>query len=293
MYPAGRMRKNLTFWVVVAALGLGCIVTSGLAVRSGRRTKELAVRLTAAQAEIAQREMPAPEEEATAEDVSPAEEPADTSDTAAEADALQEQIADLEARLREKDGLIAAFRAAQTNEPWREHRAWPDRRARLDELRQSDPKQYEEIMARREEARQRLQQSFAEKAHHFLDRDTSDMSEEERAEYNTMLKLLDDTWRLAERLRTDLPPEERRPVMRNLRENMEVLVPLLDTERDREFRRLAKDFGFADDEAAQFVDYMNNIVEVTSMRSVFDSMRPGRPGGSRGRTGAPANRSNQ
>jgi hypothetical protein len=67
--------------------------------------------------------------------------------------------------------------------------------------------------------------------------------------------------------------------MRSLRENAEVLVPMLDAERDREFYRLGLDFGYAENEALQFVDYLNGIIEVTSIRPVFDALRPRRPPG--------------
>ncbi|MGD9873917.1 MAG: hypothetical protein AB7T27_06560 [Kiritimatiellia bacterium] len=191
---------------------------------------------------------------------------------------LTARIRELEIQLQSSANLIASLQAAQTNQWHREDRPRRDRNAWMEELKTSDPERYKEMMARREEAQRKMNESFAAKAAHFLDRDTSAMSEEEAAQYHQMINLLDETWRLAENLNADLPRDQRWPLMRQMHENIETLTPLLDAERISEFQKIATDFGYDDAEAAQFVEYMNNVVEVTSMRSFFESMGRGRGG---------------
>lgn len=194
---------------------------------------------------------------------------------------LLARIRELEIQLQSSANLIASLQAAQTNRWQREDGPRRDRNEWMDELKTSDPARYKEIMDRREEARRMMNETFAAKAAHFLERDTSSMSEDEAAQYHQMINLLDDTWRLAESLNAEVPRDQRWPLMRQMRDNIEVLTPLLDAEREREFRQIAADFGYDDVEAEQFAAYMNNLVEITSMRSFFESMRPGGgpPGG--------------
>lgn len=191
---------------------------------------------------------------------------------------LTARIRELEMQLQSSANLIASLQAAQSNRWDREDRPHRDRNDWMEELKNSDPERYKEMTARREEARRKINEAFAKKAAHFLDRDTSSMSEEEAAQYHQMISLLDETWRLAENLNADLPREQRWPLMRQMRENIETLTPMLDNERTREFQKVAADFGYGEAEAAQFVEYMNKVVEVTSMRSFFESMGRSRSG---------------
>lgn len=196
--------------------------------------------------------------------------------------ALQARVAELEAALLERDRIIAEQQSRSTNRvgrgrggpggPFRNFTTW------LDDLRRTDPQRYEEIMREREERRQRVSEAFAKQATHFLARDTSRMTEEEKSQYNRMLDLLNQTWALSEQLRTDPPPEDGGTIMRTIWQNMQELGPLLETERQREFMDLALSIGYGPKEAAEFVAYLNQILEATSTRSLF----PGMPGGPRG-----------
>jgi hypothetical protein len=249
---------------------------AGVAVYSGRRAKLAGDKLAAVQAEA----------ESLRQRLGRAASKA-ASESSENIDLLKLRILELQEQLAEKDRLLAALpqettvsnaplvaMEVATNEIAEAHPPWRDRRAWLEEIKEKDPERYHEIMAHREEARKAMHQSFATKAEHYLNRDTSMMSDDELTEYNRMLVLLDETWRMAEQLQSDLPREERRPIMREMRENMEELTPLLDNERDREFYEIGMDFGFTEDEAVEFVDYLNGVVEVTSMRSFFESIRP-------------------
>lgn len=228
--------------------------------------------------------------------------PAPTPDLAKESDAapisaavapdeegFKAQIRDLQQSLQEKDALIVSLREAiaTTNRPPRPERAWRDPNAWLEELKKDDPARYEQMVQEREEARQRVQSSFAEKAAHFINRDTSHMAEEEQKQYQFMLQLLDQTWRLSEQMRVDLPRDQRREIAHALRDNMNTLEPLLTDERQREFYALGRQLGYSGNDATQFVQYVNQIIEVTSLQNIFRSMRPGGFGAGGGPEGAP------
>lgn len=183
------------------------------------------------------------------------------------------RLRQLETTLQNKEAFIAALQQAASNRPAetapRPTRAW------LDDLRQSDPRQYAAILQRRELARQETQLAFAEKADFFRARDPSAFSEEERAEYEEVAQLLDETWLLAERLRAAPPAEERRAVWQALRDNLRDLEPVLEAERSKTWYNLGRQLGYADDDAVAFAEYLNRIVELTSMQAVYRSLRAG------------------
>lgn len=211
-------------------------------------------------------------------------------------DVWRERVSRLQAQLAEKDRLIASLQhpgeaapepadIVSTNQPADQRRPWRDRSAWIEELKQADPKRYEEIQARRQEARQKTQQSIAEQATYYLDRDTKGMDKDERAEYDRLLGLLDETWRLAEQMQSDVPGEDRRTLMRTLRDNMQELTPLMETERDRAFYEIGLGFGYTANEAQEFTDYLNGVIDVTSMSSLREGMHGGPRGGGGGQWG--------
>ena len=210
--------------------------------------------------------------------------------TGMDADVWRERVDRLQAQLAEKDRLIASLQkpveaapeaadTVATNLPPEDRRPWRDRGAWLEEIKQTDPRRYEEIQTRRQEARQRMERSIAEQATYYLKRDTAKMDENELADYNRLLGLLDETWRLAEQMQSDLPSEERHSLMRTMHDNMEELTPLMETERDRTFYEIGLDFGYTESEARDFKDYLNQVIDVTSMRTLFGGMHGGLGGG--------------
>ena len=199
-------------------------------------------------------------------------------------DALQTRIQELEVALREKEDLIASLQQQATNAPARP--PWSrGRRQRLEELKQTDPEQYQEVMQQQEAARVRVRASLARKAARVLERDTTAMGEEELEEYNLMVTLLEETWTLAEQLRGDLPRDERRTIRRSMAEKMFTLTPMLEAERDREFYDLGMEFGYTEEESREFVTYLNEVIDLTSMRDVWRGMRPTRGDSPPRRTG--------
>ncbi|MBU1692718.1 MAG: hypothetical protein KKC51_02020 [Verrucomicrobia bacterium] len=223
---------------------------------------------------------PEPVVEVKAAYVSPVADPEDP--------ALRDRVRELEAALAEKDRVIWDLQVKATNRPPDEARRPRDQRNWMEELRQSDPARYEEIQKRREERQQQISDQFAQKAAYFLKRDTSKMAEAERESYSQMLQLLDETWRMAEQLRVEMPREERRALSESLHEKMDVLNPLLQQERTRTFMEAGLEVGYSDEEAAQFAEYLNTVIDLTSPRGMFRGGPPGREGSRRGGSGAPA-----
>lgn len=187
----------------------------------------------------------------------------------------QNRIRQLEAALYNKDTLILSLQQAATNRPadpsWSRHR----QQARLDDLKQTNPRQYEDVIKRREQVRQEIQTSFAEKEAYFGNSDPSNMSEEEQAAYQQMAQLLDETRRLTEQMRAGLPPNERQAVMQTLQQNRSELAPMLDAARSKEWVNLGIQLGYNDEDAQAFGNYINKVIDLTSMQSIYRSMRAG------------------
>lgn len=197
--------------------------------------------------------------------------------------ASTERILELEEALRERDEELERLRARfrPIREAQEEASQPIDRQTWLENLQTEDPERYEEIIRRREEMRQRVNDTFARKAAHFLYRDTSNLDEIEREEYELMLGLLAETWQLAERMQDPLlERHERWEIGREVMSNARELQPMLEAERDREFFELAVQLGYDEATAIEFVDYINDMIEISTFGSIWRGMRGG--GGGRG-----------
>jgi hypothetical protein len=161
---------------------------------------------------------------------------------------------------------------AATNPP-------PERRSWMEDLQASDPERYKEILERREQARQAARYDIAKKAAHFLQRPPGDISEEEQNQYAYMMELLTDSLKLTEQLDAGLPNEDRREISRSLRENMRELSPLLEAERGKEFYQVGKDLGYSDADAEAFSAYLTEVIDLTSVSSIFRNAMRGGMGG--------------
>ena len=273
--------------LLIVIFALAACVTSGLTVHYRIQAGRLAAELTAQEDAVAAFQKHALAAQRSEALKTSATVPVPLAATNAMSD---EDIRQLEARLQEKDKVIASLRqerdAAQTNRDSRVAQPWRDPQAWLQQIKETDPERYKQIQDQREKSRQNMEKAFAEKADHFLNRDTSDMTDDERTNYTRMLTLLDQTWKLADQLRTELPPDQRRPISRALHDNVEILTPMLETERAKEFYQLGRDVGYTDEEAQQFASYVSNIIDITSMRPVFQNMRPASGGFPRDRGGS-------
>lgn len=203
-----------------------------------------------------------------------------------EIETLQGRIVALENQLAEKEALMASWRQGPTNRPPDAFRRGGADMPFMGERGTNEVARRAEFEKRREEFQQKVQTAFARKAAFLLDHDTSKLKEDEKQQYEQMVSLLDETWELAAQMQGDLPGEQRREVMRALRDNLRTLDPLLISQRNREFHALAVSLGYSEPEAAQFTSYLTNIIEVTAASTLFPQFQ-GRGGGGGGGGGLP------
>jgi len=197
-------------------------------------------------------------------------------------------VASLQARVRE---LEAALRGAGTNRPSGPGPSWRSRYSpeALAELERTDPAAYQELLRRREEARTAANTAISEQAEHLLEADVANLSEIEQAQRNQMLQLVSDTWKMTAAVMATPPPANRGDLTHAIHENLQMLGPLLEVERNREFRALALESGYSDADADLYVEYLNDVIEATSTRPFRQSLRGGGRGGpGHGSTPTPA-----
>ncbi len=149
-----------------------------------------------------------------------------------------------------------------------------DRQDWLATMRENEPERYQEIMTRREEARKTTEYELAKRAAYFIHREDHTWTEEQAGQYKRMMELLEESLALTEQLEDDLPEEKRREIAWSIRRNMRELSPLLEIERDAELYRIGKEIGYSDDDAAAFVLYLRDVIDITSVGTIFrNSMR--------------------
>lgn len=187
-------------------------------------------------------------------------------------------VASLQARVRE---LEAALRGPGTNRPSGPGPSWRSRYSpeALAELERTDPAAYQELLARREEARTAANTAISEQAEHLLEADVANLSEIEQAQRNQMLQLVSDTWKMTAAVMATPPPANRGDLTHAIHENLQTLGPLLEVERNREFRALALESGYSDADADLYVEYLNDVIDATSTRPFRQSLRGGGRGG--------------
>jgi len=188
---------------------------------------------------------------------------------------MESRIHELEAALQNKDVLIASLQQAATNRLANLPRSSSRLQAWLDDLKQNNPRQYAAVTQRWEQARLAAQTSFAEKEAYLQARDQDAMSEDEQGAYQQMTQLLNETWRLADLLQTGADPAERRLAMQTLRQNMRQLAPMLLAERSKEWYNLGLQLGYKDADALAFSEYLNKVIDLTDMQSIYRNMRSG------------------
>ena len=195
-----------------------------------------------------------------------------------------EQIAELQQAVAARDAQLAARAVAPESEPAagadtppRERR--PPREtaaARLERLRTEAPEQYAEMQQRREEIQQRMTQVHQDRRT-FLDAvDTSRMSPEQQENHARLVEAIEAANAFRLRLSTgdwtQLSDEQRAEGFRV----MGHLGELYQQERRYLLEETGRAYG---EDGAQFADYIENVIENTS---VLPGLRRGRGGGRRG-----------
>ncbi len=251
--------------VLVVGLGVLCVISASLALHYRQRSQYYQYQWEGALANP-DLDMPEPVPVKTeAARVVYVKEPAATESDLTE---FQNRIAELELQLSGKEALIVSLRQSAVTRP-PDHPPKPMDPVVVASRKTNDVARLAEAEKRRQEFQQKIQNSFARQANFLLNRDTSKMSEKEKQQYEKMVGLLDETWKAAAQMQAPLPPEQRREVMHTVRNNLKALSPLLATERTREFYDLGVSLGYNETEAAQFVSYIADVIDVTSVNKLF------------------------
>ena len=181
------------------------------------------------------------------------------------------QISALLEKLADKEQELETLRSA-TNRVERTRRDRPERidwEARIEQMKEENPEQYAAMEARRQEIQNHIQSAFAERASILLNHTPANMTDKEAARRDLMFQTLEETWTLTEQMTSgELTAEERRTAFQTLRENAATLQPLLEEERDRQLYDLGLSSGYSESAAAEFVDYINDTLEATSMGGI-------------------------
>ena len=211
----------------------------------------------------------------------------------AEAAQLRQEIADTPSPRREhptESSMVAQVSTENTNElvtvqsleeqvseeqPKRSQReSFSDRMARMKE---EDPEGYTEMTQQRQERQETIRYNLAERTATFMDLDTSNMTEEERANHELLVEKMANVWTLTEQFQNQEEETPNREAMRELFTEMRDVRPLLETERTVMFKQLGTDLGYEGENAAEFASYVEDIIEATTIQMP----RGGRSGGGR------------
>ena len=194
--------------------------------------------------------------------------------------ALLARVAELEKALAARDAALAELKqkkvdqdALASRRPRRE-----DFRQRLEQLKKENPTLYAEMEKRREEFHQRLEQEKQDSADFLASVNMQDMSEEQKANHQKLLDMLAKVEALrAQREQANAEPgsEADQTFHQTMGQAMAELGALYDTERVYLLTQAANAAGYAGDDANQFVAYIQQTVQSTTMRGGPGGPPPG------------------
>lgn len=213
-------------------------------------------------------------------DASKAGTPVETADFTAEG---TNDVAELRALLAEMESELAVLKnsaESTTNRPPRQRESWEERMAKM---KAEDPEGYAEMIQRREERQQEMRYNLAERTATFMDLDTTNMTDEERANHELLVDKMARVWELMSQFE-DPEAAPDREAMRELYNEMRETRPLMEQERTVMFKQLGIDAGYQGEDAQAFATHIEDIIDSTSMRMPGGGGRGG-PGGGGGRDG--------
>jgi hypothetical protein len=140
--------------------------------------------------------------------------------------------------------------------------SWESRMARMKE---EDPEGYAERVKQRQERHEQVKYSLAEKTASFMEMDTRFMTDQELENHNLLISKMAKIFELTNTFNDpEAPPD--REAMRELFSELNEARPLMDQERSVMFRQVANELGFTDDDSAAFVNYLEDIIEITTLQ---------------------------
>jgi hypothetical protein len=138
------------------------------------------------------------------------------------------------------------------------------------------PKMREEAARRRElegllrfEAQQPVLDAMTRATNYFANRKTSGMTVEQLAEFDRMVALLGKTVELKQALILGTGMGERARISSAIQSNLVSLAPMLENERNQQYRDLAVAMGHSKADASLLAGYISQIVSNTSINAIF------------------------
>ncbi|MEM7394745.1 MAG: hypothetical protein AAF492_20625, partial [Verrucomicrobiota bacterium] len=115
-----------------------------------------------------------------------------------EIDALKEALAEKDRAL---EALEDAMKTAEAKPPEekKEVPAWQRFEDRMKKLKEEDPERYKEIQEARNNFKTQLKDNIARKSAFFMNLDTDSMNEEELANHERLIELMEKTWAIQEK----------------------------------------------------------------------------------------------
>jgi len=263
------MKKELPSWMTITSgvIALLCLIA---AMANAAKLRAAEKETSALRGQLANMEAYVPDEIVSTNPVIVAES-IDTND-----------VEVLKALLVEKQAEIVEL-IANPVVPQREERppreSWEDRMARM---KAEEPEQYAEMIQRREERQKEMRYNLAERTATFMDLDTSQMTEKERANHEALVERMAKVWELSEQFQDpEAPPN--REAMRELFSEMREVRPLMEQERTIMFKQLGTDLGYAGQDATDFAAHVEDIIGATSLQMPGHGRRGRSRGGGGGR----------
>jgi hypothetical protein len=185
-------------------------------------------------------------------------------------EALQGQLAASQAKLAEAEQRIAAARDRGDRGP-------PGGRARFDarmeELRQTDPARYQAMQEQRARMREQMTNSLAKQSALVMNLDVEQMTEDQRANHDRLVQVLEENWKCMDILNTQPESEQAAVARQTLRDNRFEMRDLLASERQASLMQMARSIGYSEN-PQEFADAVSQIVDLTSPENYLRRNRP-------------------
>lgn len=200
---------------------------------------------------------------------------------------LQDEVSRLQALLKVKDRTIAEMEASRENRrrggDMRSGRDGaggpPDFRNFMEDLRQRDPKRYQEMQERFKASQERMATGLTKQQEFLSGLDTTTMTPDQATNHQKLIDLLNQNQEILDAINLDPEAEDVGELRGQMFENNRQIRDLMDTERTVALQDLARRLGYTSQNSGQFVDYVRGVFEATSPTSFRrEGDRPRPPG---------------
>ncbi len=182
---------------------------------------------------------------------------------------LRKRVAELEKGLADRESELEQLnrkRQAEAASPQMPGRG--DFRRRMEQFKKENPERYAEMEKQREEMRQRMERDREDRANFLASVNTRNMSEPQKANHEKLLETLAKVEELrAQRAQANAEPGSAADTEfhQAMRQAMTELGTLYEQERICLLEQAAFSAGYEGNDAAMFVEYIQEVIQSTSM----------------------------